>query len=103
MRGQSSRFTGSSRRAGVAAALVVAGLGVGAAGCGEDDEEGATKSVDEAIESIQKQSSTAIDQAQEQAQSVQSEADQALEQAQKKLEEQQQDGDGDGGGGNGGY
>ena len=99
MRGQSSRFTGSSRRAGIAAALVVAGLGVGATGCGEDDEDEATRSVNEAIESIQKQSSTAIDQAQEQAQSVESQADQALEQAQKKLEEQQQDG----GGGNGGY
>jgi uncharacterized protein HemX len=96
MRDQSSRPSGNARRATLATALVIAGLGLGVAGCGDDEEDEVTKSVNEAIESIQQQASTALDDASEQAQSVQSQADEALEQAQEELDQQQQNGGGGG-------
>ena len=106
MRDQSSRFSGNSRRARLAAALVVAGLGIGAAGCGDDENDEAVQSINEAIstaqdqaESVQSQADEALEDAQDQAQSVQSEADEALDDAQKQLDEQSDDS----GGGSGGY
>ncbi|HET8593380.1 MAG TPA: hypothetical protein VFL56_06905, partial [Solirubrobacterales bacterium] len=83
MRDQSSRFSGNSRRATLAAALVVAGLGVGAAGCGDDEDE-AVKSVNEALstaqeraDSVRSEADEALEKAQDEAKSVQSEADEA--------------------------
>jgi hypothetical protein len=90
MRGQSSRRSENSRRAGVATALVVAGLGIGAASCGGDDEDEAVRSVQEAVST-----------AEERAKSVGTEAEERVESVQEQLEEELQDDDG--GSGAGGY
>jgi hypothetical protein len=90
MRRQSSRPSGNSRRGVMAAALVVAGLAVGAAGCGGDDEDEAVRSVQEAVST-----------AQERAKSVGTEAEERVESVQEQLDEELQDDDG--GSGAGGY
>ena len=89
MRDQSSR-TGGSRRAAVAAALVVAGHGIGAARCGGVNEDEAVRSVQEAVTTVQ-----------EKAKSVGTEAEERVESVQEQLEEELQDDDG--GSGAGGY
>jgi hypothetical protein len=87
MRGQSSRRGGNSHRGAVAAALVVAGLGLGAAGCGGDEEDEAVRSVQEAVSTVE-----------EGAKSVGTEAEERVESVQQELEDEQQDDDGGGGG-----
>jgi hypothetical protein len=88
MRGQSSRPGRNSPRAGVAAALIVAGLGVGAAGCGDDEEDEAVRSVREAVSTVE-----------ERAKSIGTEAQERVDSVEDQLDDDQQD---DGGGGSGG-
>jgi hypothetical protein len=71
----------------MAAALVVAGLGIGAAGCGGDEEDEAVRSVKEAVST-----------AQERAKSVGTEAEERVESVQEQLDEELQDDGGSGGG-----
>jgi ribosomal protein S5 len=71
----------------VAAALVVAGLAAGAAGCGDDEEDEAVRSVQEAVST-----------AQERVKSVGTEAEERVESVQEQLDEELQDNGGGGGG-----
>ena len=87
MRGQSSRPSGNSRRAAVAATLVVAGLGLGAVGCGDDEEDEAVRSVQEAVSTVQ-----------ERAKRVGTEAEERVDSVREQLEEEQQDDGGSSGG-----
>ena len=92
---QSSMFTVSARRgSAIAASLAIAPFGVGAAGCGDDEEENANESID----SVQKQTSeaqksisTAIDQAQQQATEAQQQGQEAIKKAQEQVDQAQQD------------
>jgi hypothetical protein len=74
---ESSRFASIARR--IATALAIGALGVGAAGCGGDDD-GPQNPVDDAVEQA-----TEADQ---QIESIEQQAQQRLEEAQQQLEEQ---------------
>jgi hypothetical protein len=82
---QSSRFTVSARRgSAIAASLAIAAFGVGAAGCGGDDEQNANEAVDSVQQQAteaQKSISTAIDQAQQQGTEAQQKAQDQIDQA----------------------
>ena len=103
---QSSRFTVSARRgSAIAASLAIAAFGIGAAGCGDDEEDGANEAIDSvqkqaseaqesistAIDSVQKQATEASEQAQEQAAEAQKQAEEAKKQAQEQIDQAQQD------------
>jgi hypothetical protein len=85
----------------VATALVVAGLGIGAAGCGGDDEDEAVRSVQEAVTTVQEKAKSVGTEAEEKAKSVGTEAEEQVESVQEQLEEELPDDDG--GSGAGGY
>jgi hypothetical protein len=90
---KSSRFAPAGRRAAtIGAALAIGALGTAAAGCGSDNEDvnNAIDSVQQQVSTAQGQISTALDQAksqadeaQQQIQSVSSEAQQQADQAKK--------------------
>ena len=96
---ESSRFTVSARRgAAIAASLAIAAFGLGAAGCGDDEEENTNEAIDsveqqatEAATEAKQEAQDAAEDAQQQATEAKQEAQDAAEDAQKELDQAQDD------------
>jgi uncharacterized protein HemX len=98
MRNQSSRIAPGARRTGsVAAILTAAALGVGIAGCSDDETEDAINKAKEGLSTAEEELQKGLDEAEKEVQSkeakkqleeAEQQADEQIEEAQKKLDEQ---------------
>jgi uncharacterized protein HemX len=96
---ESSRFTIRARRgSALVASLAIAAFGLGAAGCGDNDEENANEAVDsveqeatEAGQEAEDAAAKAKQEAEDAATEAEQEAQDAAEDAQKELDQAQDD------------